>query len=393
MKNETTANVGSPELVQCGKDFRLRDVYYKTILGVLKPRIIPYLDQILEIKELQVLSEVISAGENQLHHVIRMLELAASIPDHVLEMLGIKRNDLVAGVLFHDAGKGMEVDDGVFDACAVKRGKAPVFLSHYPGINWVEWWVPFHDHIGLSYQIAKNYNQPGDVLEAVVLHHHVRLRPRALQLLGDALNLSSIVKMDIFHYKPEQYAAPGSNLAQVIAILDQLCAIERKFRGITGVGLDPQQIEYEVVRDLVIGITGEDDPRLKVLGITLTGKESVILFDLRAFGSYVKMHTEYEVQSAKASILQLIRSLVRVNRLGGERDLVALIGGDEYAVITKVTDPGIIEEMVMRIAAVVKLRSGFQLRSGYGMGNSIAENFHHARIQAELLKEHRFLGE
>lgn len=379
-------------LEQCG-DLPLREVYYKAMLGVLKPRIIPYLEGVFEIKELLALAEVVSAGENQLHHVIRMLELAAFIPDSVLETMKINRGDLVAGVLFHDVGKGSEVDDRVFDAAAVKKGRAPLFLHHYPGISWADWYVPFHDHIGLSYQIARRHNQPEEVLEAVVLHHHVRIRPRALQLVGDALNLSSIVKMDIYHYKPEQYAAPGSNLAQVIAILDQLCAIERKFRGITGAGLDPLRIEYEVVRDLVIGITDKDDPRLKLLGVTLSGNETVILFDLRAFGSYVKMHTEYEVQNIKASILQLIRSLVRVNRSGSERDLVALIGGDEYAVITKVDDPVIIEEMIRRISTVVKLRMGFGMRTGYAVGDAIAVNFHNARIQAELSKEHRFLDE
>ena len=68
------------------------------------------------------------------------------------------------------------------------------------------------------------------------MHHHVKIRPRTLNLLGDSLRLSSMVKLDIFHYNPVQYAAPGGNLAQVIAILDQLCAIERKFRGFSGFG-------------------------------------------------------------------------------------------------------------------------------------------------------------
>lgn len=384
--------IGNCKLEQYG-DFPVREVYYKAMLGVLKPRIIPYLENIFEIKEILGLAEIVSAGENQLHHVIRMLELAASIPDSILEILKVDRNDLIEGVLFHDVGKGLEVDDMVFDPAAVKKGRAPLFLCHYPGISWADWYIPFHDHVGVSYQIARRYNQSEEVLEAVVLHHHARIRPRALQLVGDALNLSSVVRMDIYHYKPEQYAAPGSNLAQVITILDQLCAIERKFRGVAGASIDPLQIEYEVVRDLVIGNTDEDDPRLKLLGVTLTGRETVIFFDLRAFGSYVKMHTEYEVQSTKASILQLIRSLVRVNRSGKERDLVALIGGDEYVVVTKVTDPEIIEEMIKRISTVVKLRMGFQMRTGYAMGNSIAVNFHNARIQAELLKEHRFLGE
>ena len=124
----------------------------------------------------------------------------------------------------------------------------------------------------------------------------MKIRPRTLNLLGDSLQLSSMVKLDIFHYNPVQYAAPGGNLAQVIAILDQLCAIERKFRGFSGLGLEPQQIEYEVVRDLVIGITDNKDPRLDALGTSLNGNESVILFDLKAFGSFVKMHTEYEVK-------------------------------------------------------------------------------------------------
>ncbi|HHY29723.1 MAG TPA: phosphohydrolase, partial [Syntrophaceticus sp.] len=159
----------------------------------------------------------------------------------------------------------------------------------------------------------------------------------------------------------------------------------------SGLGLEPEQIEYEVVRDLVIGISGKDDPRLEVLGLSLTGTESVILFDLRAFGSYVKMHTEYEVQNMKASILQLIRTLVRVNREGKERDLVALIGGDEYAVVTKVQDPVILDKMIERVARVIKLKTGFQVRAGYGIGNNIDENYHHARIQAEMLKERRFL--
>lgn len=374
-------------------DLQRRDIFYKALLGVLKPRIVPYLEQLLEIKELLALSRIVSTGENQLHHVVRMLELAVSIPDRVLEILDIDREHLVAGVLLHDTGKGKEIDDSVFDAKAVCKGEPPSFLRHFPGINWAEWMLPFHEHIGVSYQLARKYNQAGEVLEAIVLHHHVRIRPRSLNLVGDALGLSGIVKMDIFHYKPEQYAVPGSNLAQVVAILDQLCAIEKKLHGVTAVGLKPQNIEYEVVRDLVIGIAGKDDPRLQMLDINLTGKESVILFDLRAFGSYVKMHTEYEVQRVKASILQLIRSLVRVNRDGSECDLVALIGGDEYAVVTKVTDPAILEEMIARIAYTIKLRTGFQVRAGYCTGHSIAVNFHNARIQAELLKEYRFRGE
>lgn len=370
-----------------------RELFYRTLLQVFNPKIVPYLERLYQVKELLSLSEIISAGENQLHHIVRMLEMAASIPDNVLEVLKIAGQDLVAGVIFHDVGKGKEVDDRVFESSMVRKVRAPTYLRHYPGMNWAEWTVPFHNHIGASYKLAKKYHCSQKVLEAVALHHHVKIRPRTLNLIGDALNISNIVRLDIFYYRPEQYAAPGSSLAQVIAVLDQMCAIERKFRGFSGLGLEPKQIEYEVVRDLVIGISGKDDPRLDVLGLSLTGKESVILFDLRAFGSYVKMHTEYEVQNMKASILQLIRTLVRVNRGGKERDLVALIGGDEYAVLTKVQNPTVLQEMIERVAKVIKLKTGFQVRAGYGIGSSIDENYHHARIQAEMLKERRFLLE
>ena len=371
--------------------FCQREYFYKTLLSVIKPEIIPYLENLYQVKELLSLSQIISAGENQLHHVIRMLEIAASIPDSVFEMLHISKEELVTGVIFHDVGKGKEVDDRYFESSMVKKGSAPAFLRHYPGMNWAEWIVPFHNHIAASYQIAKKYHCSLRVLEAIALHHHVKIRPRTLNLLGDCLKLSSMVKLDIFHYNPIQYAAPGGNLAQVIAILDQLCAIERKFRGFSGLGLEPQQLEYEVVRDLVIGITDNKDPRLDMLEISLKGNESVILFDLKAFGSFVKMHTEYEVQNIKATILQLIRNMVRVNRIGKERDLVALIGGDEYAVITKVEDAVVLSKMAERVADVIKLKTGFQVRAGYGMGESIAENYHKARLQAELMKKHRFL--
>lgn len=371
--------------------FYQKECFYKTLLSVIKPEITPYLESLYKVKELLSLSEIISAGENQLHHVIRMLEIAASIPDSVFEKLKISKNELVLGVIFHDVGKGKEVDDRYFDSSMVTKGSAPDFLRHYPGMNWAEWMVPFHDHIAASYLIAKKYHCSIRVLEAVALHHHVKIRPRTLNLLGDSLQLSSMVKLDIFHYNPVQYAAPGGNLAQVIAILDQLCAIERKFRGFSGLGLEPQQIEYEVVRDLVIGITDNKDPRLDALGTSLNGNESVILFDLKAFGSFVKMHTEYEVQNMKASILQLIRNMVRVNRGLRERDMVALIGGDEYAVITRVEDSAVLNKMAERVAEVIKLKTGFQVRAGYGIGGSIAENYHKARLQAELMKKRRFL--
>lgn len=377
---------------ECEYPYR-RELFYQTLLEVLKPKIVPFTERMYQVKEIIPLSGIISAGENQLHHTIRMLDIAASIPDKTLEVLKITGEELVCGVIFHDLGKGKEVDDRVFEASMVRKGRAPSYLRCYPGMNWAEWVVPFHNHIGVSHQLAKEYHCSQKVLEAVALHHHVKIRPRTLTLVGDALNISRIVRLDIFYFNPAQYMAMGSNLAQVIALLDQMCAIERKYRGFSGLGLEPKQVEYEVVRDLVIGITGKDDPRLDVLGLNLTGKESVILFDLRAFGSYVKMHTEYEVQNMKASILQLIRTLVRVNQEGRERDLVALIGGDEFAVVTKVLNPAILDEMIERVARIIKLKTGFQVRAGYGIRGSIDENYHHARIQAEMLKECRFLSE
>ena len=393
---EKAATMGGEERVKRDSladqgGFYQREYFYKTLFSVIKPEIAPYLERLYEVKELLSLSEIISDGENQLYHVIRMLEIAVSIPDSVLEKLKISKDELVTGVIFHDVGKGKEVDDRHFDSSKVTKGSVPVFLRHYPGMNWVEWVVPFHDHIAASYLIAKKYHCSIRVLEAVALHHHVKIRPRTLNLIGDSLQLSSMVKLDIFHYNPVQYVAPGGNLAQVIAILDQLCAIERKFRGFSGLGLEPQQIEYEVVRDLVIGITDNKDPRLDVLGVSLKGNESVILFDLKAFGSFVKMHTEYEVQNMKASILQLIRNMVRVNRGCRERDIVALIGGDEYAVVTKVKDIAVLNKMAERVAEVIKLKTGFQVRAGYGIGESIAKNYHKARLQAELMKKRRFL--
>jgi len=376
----------------CDQPLCHREILYKTLLGVVRPRIIPFLERFFGIKELLYLARIVSVGENQLHHVIRMVELVATLPDEVLLCLGISRDDLLMGVLFHDIGKGKEVDDVVFNAQSVAKARVPQALRHYPGMRWADWTTPFHDHVVRSSEIARRYAVPEHVLEGIALHHHVKIRPRTLNLVGDALCLSMIVKQDIFNHNPEQYAASGSNLAQVIAILDQLCAIERKFQARISLGLEPQQIEDEVVRDLVIGLATPGDPRLRVLEVVLTGEESVILFDLRAFGSFVKLHTEYEIQSMKVSILQLIRSLVRVNRPGHERDLVALIGGDEYAVVTKVKDKRTLEEMIERIAFTVKVRTGLEVRYGFGLDGTIAANFHQARIQAEMRRGSHFLS-
>ena len=94
--------------------YHRRELFYQTLLEVINPKIVPYLERLYEVKELLPLSEIISAGENQFHHIIRMLEIAASIPDSVLRILKISREELVAGVIFHDVGKGKEVDDRLF---------------------------------------------------------------------------------------------------------------------------------------------------------------------------------------------------------------------------------------------------------------------------------------
>lgn len=377
----------------CDQSLCHRELLFKTLLRVVRPRIISYLEYFFGIKELLYLAKIVSVGENQLHHIIRMVELVTSFPVEVFNVLGFTREDLITGVLFHDLGKSKEVDDNYFDVRSIAKTKVPALLCHYPGMRWAEWRSPLHDHVFRSVEIALKYRVSAEVVKAIALHHHVKIRPRVLNLVGDALCLSRIVRLDIFNYNPEQYAAPGSNLAQVIALLDQLCAIERKFQARISLGLEPQQIEDEVVRDLVIGVAGVNDPRLQVLGVDLNGDESVILLDLQAFGSFVKLHTEYEIQNIKVSILQLIRSLIRVNRSGNKRDLVALIGGDEYAVITKVEDKEILEEMIERIIVTVKLRAGFGVRYGYGIGGTVSENFHQARIQAEMNKKCYFLME
>ncbi|MGD0153524.1 MAG: HD domain-containing protein [Thermacetogeniaceae bacterium] len=370
-----------------------REFFYRILLGVFSPRIIPFLDRLLEVGELFGLAGVVSVGENQLHHVLRMLELAAQLPDDLLAELQIESQDLVNSVIFHDLGKGSEIDDSLFDPLGVSKIEAPALLRQYYGLIWAEWFTPLHDHVLRSYEIAARYKQPAPVLEAVALHHHVKIGPKALELVGHVLSLTGVVQLDVYNHHPEQYTARGSHLAQLVALLDQLCAIEKKFRLRLNTDLQSDQVEADVVRDLVIGITGMDDPRLRAIDITLTGNESVILLDLQAFGRFVKLHTEFEVQSVKISILQIIRSLVRVNRDRQEHDLVALIGGDEYAIVTRVRDQEQLLEMIRRIALAVKARTEFDLRFGIGAGGTIAENFHQARVQAEINKKCHFLTE
>lgn len=380
-----------PESVPRGPGSQ-REFFYRTLLGVIKPRLAPFLDRLLGVKELFKLADVVSVGENQLHHVLRMAELAAQLPDGVLAELAIDRDELFNAAIFHDLGKGGEIDDNLFDPSGVAKTRVPELL-HYQGLGWAEWTTPFHDHVARSYEIAQQYRLSAPVLEAVALHHHVKIRPKTLDLVGNVLSLTRVVRLDIYNHHPEQYTARGSHLAQVVALLDQFCAIERKFNLRLNTDPDSEQVEADVVRDLVIGITEVDDPRLQVVDVVLSGDESVILFDLQAFGRFVKLHTEYEVQNVKISILQLIRSLVRVNRDRQERDLVALIGGDEYAMVTRARDQERLLEMIKRITLAVKARTEFEMRFGFGIGGTIAENFHQARIQAEINKKCRFLPE
>ncbi len=370
-----------------------QEFFYRILLGVFSPRIVPVLDRLLEVKELFGLAGVVSVGENQLHHVLRMLELAAQLPDSLLAELQIERHHLVSSVIFHDLGKGSEIDDSFFNQSEVSKIEAPALLRQYHGLIWAEWITPLHDHVLRSYEIAERYKQPAPVLEAVALHHHVKIRSKTLELVGHVLSLTGVVQLDVYNHHPEQYAARGSHLAQLVALLDQLCAFERKFQLRLNTDLQSDQVEADVVRDLVIGITGMDDPRLQAIDISLTGSESVILLDLQAFGRFVKLHTEFEVQSVKLSILQIVRSLVRVNRDRQKRDLVALIGGDEYAIVTRVHDQEQLLEMVRRIALAVKARTEFDLRFGIGTDGTIAENFHQARVQAEINKKSHFLAE
>lgn len=361
-----------------------KELFYQTLLQVFDKKLVAYVERLYQIKELLPLSEIISAGENQLHHTLCMLEKAASISNSILDVLQITREELVDAAIFHDVGKGKEVDDRFFSFSMVCKGRVPTYLCRYQGMNRAEWTVPFHTHIEASCRIAEKHRCSQKVLEAIAMHHHVKIQLSTLNLVCDDLSINSVICSDVNNYKPAQYAIPGGNLAQVVAIFDQLCAIIRKIKGYNCLGPGAQRLEYEVVRDLVIGVTDKDDPRLDVLGVSLTGKEAAILFDLRDFGSYVKKHTEYEVQNIKVSVLQLIRSLVR-GELANDRgyDLVALIGGDEYAVITKVEQPAVLDKMVDRIAIAIKLKTGFLVRTGYGTGSTIDKNYHQARIQAE----------
>lgn len=387
--------VNSKKIVGADEMRETRESLLEALLGIVRPQILPFISSFLQVKELVGLADVVSTGENQLHHVIRMVELAATLSDKVYATLGFTREQLVTAVLFHDLGKGHEIDDRRFTPSLIVKTRVPDVVRPYPGMKWADWKSPLHDHVAKSVELCHCYNLDPEVSEAVALHHHVKIRPRTLDVIANDLSLSLFVKMDIFYHNPEQYAAPGSKLSQAVAVLDQLCAIERKFPARVTLSQEPQQIEEEVVRDLVIGIAGVEDNRLRFLNISLDGSEPVILFNLCAFGRFVKLHTEYEIQNIKYSILQLIRSLLQTESPQDERSLVTLVEADAYAVITRNynNEDKNLEDLILKISQEVKSHTGFELRSGYGFGDTIAENFHQARIQAEMNKKCRFLLE
>lgn len=369
----------------------LRERLCLSVISVLNPELSGVMDRIVEVPELLYLADIISVGENQLHHVLRMCQLSLLISDSVLEELGVDRRDLVETIIFHDLGKGQEIDDRYFQPDAVAKVEMPKKLSKYRGLKWAEWKEPFHDHVLAGYELGIRYCLKPAVLEAIALHHHVKMRPEFITKLGAVLSLTGTVCQDIATYAPEQYAASGSNLARIVAFLDQLCAVERKLKTNVVSRYSEDRLEEDVVRDLVIGITDKNDPRLRVLGVSITGTETVILIDLSAFGSYVKMHSEYEIQRVKKAVLQAIRSVVRNKKADRDWDLVSLIGGDEYVVITKVVDQAQVEAIIDRIAKMVKIHAGLNIRPGYGIGKSIIANFHTARSMAEVGKRTRFL--
>ncbi|MHB9093547.1 MAG: hypothetical protein ACYC21_02650 [Eubacteriales bacterium] len=112
-----------------------------------------------------------------------------------------------------------------------------------------------------------------DVFEAIALHHHVKILPETLSRVAGGLYLPGVICDDILHHKPGQHTAKGSHLAQVLAILEQLCAIERKFEGKVYLAPEPEKMEDELVKDLVIGVTDALDPRIDLLGNSLEGHE------------------------------------------------------------------------------------------------------------------------
>lgn len=376
---------------KCAVNFCSRDLLMKVLRSLVSPWLVPVIDRIFQVQELFVLADVVSLGENQLHHVIRICEYADSLSEDVLAGLEVSREDLLTAVMFHDIGKGAEIDDRNMAPEAPKSAKVPKILRKYGVPSWAELRNPYHDHIEKSLQVAETYHLGIPILEAIALHHHVKITPPVLKEVAGGLVLAPMISEDILYHEPEQYAAKGSNLAQIIAILDQLCSVERKFQGRVSFIGEPDKMEDELVRDLVIGVSGPEDPRLTVLGLPFEGDETVILLDLRSFGAFVQLHSEYQVQATKREILNTIRSVVRVQDHHRIKDAVGLVGGDEYVVITRVQDGVILEKIIERIKGAVKARTGFGLRVGYGIGKNIPENFHEARTKSNLAKKPKLI--
>ena len=370
----------------CESTMCSRELMLKVMQSLVRPQIMPVIHRIFEIQELFQLADLICLGENQLYHVIRMCEHAAQLKDGFLANLRVKREDLTTAILFHDCGKGREIDDKTYSSANCKRAKVPRNLKAYGIPDWAEFYSPLHDHVGRSLRIAETYNIKGEVREAIALHHHVKILPEVLKQMARGLYLPGVICEDILHHKPQQYAAKGSILSQTIAVLDQLSAIERKFEGKVYVAGEPEKIEEDLVKDLVIGVTDANDPRVNLLGNSLEGSQTVIMFDLRAFGVFVQQNSEYKVQAVKREVLNTIRSVIRVQDHHREQDMVGLVGGDEFAVITKVKGQEIIEKMIERIKSAIKNRTGLNVRYGYNAEGSIEKNFHEAREKANLQK-------
>ena len=379
------------EAPNCKTQFCRRELLTKVILSFVRPQLEPIINRIFEVQELFLLADVVSQGENQLHHVIRISQYADLIDDKALAELEISRDLMHTAVLFHDVGKGREIDDREISPEKVIKARVPQKLRKYNLPGWVEYKLPLHQHVERGIEIAKSYNLNNEVMESIALHHHVKIQPEVLRIIGKSLKLAPMIVEDILEYQPEQYAAKGSKLTQLVAVLDQLCALERKFNTSVSVGLEPGKLEDELVKDLVIGVALTDDPRFHILGLSTEGSETVILLDLRSFGNFVQLHSEYEVQNLKKTILNIIRSTVRGQDYCREKDLVGLVGGDEFVVITKVTDEDILNKMIERILVTVKAKTGFDFRVGYGKGATIPENFHEARTQCNLKKKPKFV--
>lgn len=370
-------------------EFRRQNMPALVLKSLFHPRLIPVIDTIFEIPELFKLVDIVSLGENQIHHVIRMAEEASQIPEQVLAELGTTWETLITAILFHDIGKGPEIDDWRFVNETVRPGKVPGILRKYNVPANIEYIFPLHRHVGKSVQIAESYNLNREIIEAIALHHHIKITSQVLAPVAKPLALTSLICSDILHFRPAQYTVPGSKLAQLIGILDQLCAIERKFRGKVYLSVEPGKLEDEVVKDLIIGVAEKNDPRLNILGFVLNGQESVILLDLSAFGEYVRTHTEYQVQAVKKDVLNTIRSLTRTGNSQRGRDAAGLIGGDEFVIITSTTDQITMEKMIARITSAIRARTGLGCHVGFGTGNSIPENFHQARSKANEHKTRR----